>query len=94
MRVIGIDRIHEFMGKHTDSQEWLKAWLAEARSAEWRGPKDIKARYRKASILKDSKVIFDVKGNKYRMEIQVSYKNKVVVVKRIGTHGEYDRWDT
>jgi mRNA interferase HigB len=92
--VIGTDTIDEFMLKHTDSQEWLKAWLSEARSADWRGPSDIKARYKSASVLDNNKVIFNVKGNKYRMEIQVSYKNKVVVIKRIGTHGEYDRWDT
>ncbi len=94
MRVIGTDKIDEFIRKHTDSNGWLEAWLAEARSGEWQTPNDIKARYNSASILDDNRVIFNVKGNNYRMEIQVSYKNKVIAIKRLGTHAEYKRWDT
>lgn len=94
MRVIGTDKIDEFIRKHTDSKGWLEAWLAEARSGEWLTPNDIKTRYNSASILGENKVIFNVKGNNYRMEIQVSYKNKVIAIKRLGTHAEYKRWDT
>ena len=94
MRVIGVDKIDEFIGKHADSKGWLEAWLAEARSGEWQSPNEIKARHRSASILNDNRVIFKVKGNTYRMEVQVSYKNKVIAIKRVGTHAEYDRWDT
>jgi mRNA interferase HigB len=94
VRVIGTDKIGEFIRKHHDSEVWLKSWLAEARSSEWQGPNDIKERYKTASILDNNRVIFNVKGNNYRMEIQVSYKNKVVAIKRIGTHAEYDRWGT
>jgi len=93
LRVIGTDKIADFVHKHADSQNWLRAWLAEARSGEWRSHDDIKAKYRSASILANNTVIFNVKGNNYRMEIQVSYKNKALVIKRIGTHSEYDRWD-
>ena len=94
MRVIGTDKIDEFIRKHTDSKGWLEAWLAEARSGEWMTPNDIKTRYNSARILDENKVIFNVKGNNYRMEIQVSYKNKVIAIKRLGTHAEYNRWDT
>ena len=94
MRVIGTDKIDEFIQNHADSKGWLQAWLAEARSGEWQSPNEIKARYKSASILNDNGVIFKVKGNAYRMEVQVSYKNKVIVIKRLGTHAEYDRWDT
>lgn len=93
MRVIGIEKIDGFMRKHSDSKDWLEAWLAEARSAEWQTPNDIKGRYNSASILDDNRLIFNVKGNNYRMEVQVSYENKVVLVKRLGTHAEYDRWE-
>jgi len=93
MTVIGTDKIEEFMLMHADSASWFKAWLAEARNAEWKSPMDIKSRYRSVSILDSNRVIFNVKGNSYRMEIQVSYNNKVVAIKRIGTHAEYDRWD-
>lgn len=93
MTVIGTDKIEEFMRMHEDSTSWLKAWLAEARSANWKSPMDIKSRYRSASILDNNRVIFNVKGNSYRMEIQVSYNNGVVAINRLGTHAEYDRWD-
>ena len=94
MRVIRTDKMGEFIRKHADSKDWLKVWLAEARSGEWQSPNDIKSRYNSASILDDNRVIFDVRGNNYRMEVQVSYKNKIIVIKRLGTHAEYDRWDT
>lgn len=93
MRVVGTDKIYKFKQKHADSKDWLEAWLAEVRSAEWQSPSDIKARYNSASILDANRVVFNVKGNTYRMEIQISFKNKVVVVKRLGTHAEYDRWE-
>ena len=94
MRVIGTDKINKFMQKHADSKDWLKAWLAETRSGEWQSPNDIKTRYNSASFLSNNRVIFNVKGHNHRMEVQVSYKNKIVVIKRLGTHAEYDRWDT
>jgi len=94
MKVIGTNKIDEFIRKHTDSKNWLQAWLAETRSREWQSPVDVKLRYKSASILGDNRVIFDIKGNRYRMETQVSYKMKVVFIKRLGTHAEYSRWDT
>lgn len=94
MRVVGVKKIEEFIKKHSDSKGWLKAWLAEARTAEWQSPNGIKNQYSSASILNNNKVAFDVKGNKYRMEIQVSYRNKVIAIKRLGTHAEYNRWIT
>lgn len=93
MRIIGSEKIDKFIKKHVDSKNWLEAWLAEARSGEWQGPNDIKARHISASILDNNRVIFNVKGNAYRMEVQVSYKNKVIAIKRLGTHPEYDRWE-
>jgi mRNA interferase HigB len=93
VRVIGTGKIYEFILKHPDSDRWLKSWLSEAQSGKWQSPNDIKERYRSVSILDDNGVIFNVRGNKYRMEIQVSYKNQIVVIRRIGTHAEYDRWD-
>ena len=93
MRVIGTDKIDDFIRKHADSKSWLKAWLAEARCGEWQSPNDIKARFNSASMLENNRVIFNVKGNDYRMEVQVSYKNRVIVINRFGTHAEYERWD-
>lgn len=93
MRVIGTGKIDAFIGRHPDSKGWLETWLAEARSGEWQSPNDIKARFNSASILDDKRVIFNVRGNKYRMEVQVAYKSQAIAIKRLGTHAEYDRWD-
>ena len=93
MKVTGTNKIRDFVGKHTDSKNWLTAWLAEARTAEWKGPNDIRERYSSASFLEYNIVIFNVKGNSYRMEIQVSFTTQTVYVRRIGTHREYDRWE-
>ena len=94
MRIIGTDKIYDFIQKHADSKNWLEAWLAEAQSAKWQNPNDIKVRYNSASILEDNRVIFNVKGKKYRMEVQIAYKTEILVIKRLGTHAEYNRWDT
>lgn len=94
MRVAGTEKIYEFIRKHTDAAGWLTTWLAEVRNAHWNGPIDVKSRYRSASILDENRVIFNVCGNKYRMEVQVAWKNKALSIKRLGTHAEYDRWDT
>ena len=93
MKVIGTKKIDEFIRKHADSAGWLQAWLAEANSFDWQSPNDVKLRYSSASILDDNRVIFNVSGNKYRMEVQIAYKNKAIAIKRLGTHAEYDRWN-
>ncbi|MCH9046388.1 MAG: type II toxin-antitoxin system HigB family toxin [SAR324 cluster bacterium] len=92
MKVIGLGKVYKFMAIHTDAKKWLTAWVAEAKSANWTKPLDIKHRYSSASILADNCVIFNVKGHSYRMEIQVAYKTGHVFIKRLGTHAEYERW--
>ncbi|WP_394707997.1 type II toxin-antitoxin system HigB family toxin [uncultured Desulfosarcina sp.] len=93
MRIVGIQKIYKFIQKHTDSKDWLEAWIAESRNDDWNSPNDVKARYSTVSILDGNRLIFNVKGNNYRMEVQVSYNSKVVVIKRLGTHAEYERWN-
>ena len=66
--------------------------VREAKAAKWRTPADIKARYPAASCLANSRVVFNIKGNKYRLDTRIAYRTSVVIVKRIGTHAEYDRW--
>lgn len=70
----------------------VDAWVRETKAAGWRTPADIKARYPAASFLANSRVVFNIKGNKYRLDTRVAYQTSVVVVKRIGTHAEYSRW--
>ncbi len=90
MRVIAKKTLREFWERFPDSEDALKTWFAEAERAMWSTPGEIKAQYRSASILKDSRVVFSIFGNKYRLVAKISYKNGIVLIRFIGTHKEYD----
>ena len=92
MRVVGRLILERFVEAHVDVGSAVDAWLAEATFANWRTPADIKARYASASFLAGNGVVFNLKGNKYRLDTQVAYQTGVVLVRRIGTHAEYERW--
>jgi mRNA interferase HigB len=93
VRVVGRERLERFISIHSDAASAVEAWLREARSATWRTPADIKARYATASFLANNRVIFNIRGNIYRLDTQIAYLTQIVVIKRIGTHAEYDRWE-
>lgn len=92
MKVLGLMILDEFCKDHTDCAAQVVAWTAEAREAEWTTPNDVRARYANASFLPDNRVVFNIKGNSYRLDTKVYYERQVVIVKRIGTHAEYDKW--
>jgi mRNA interferase HigB len=92
MKVHGRLKLDEFLKTHGDVRTQVEAWLAEVKDAEWQSPSDIKRRYVHASFLGDRRVVFNLKGNKYRLDVNISYKNQTVVIIRIGTHAEYSRW--
>ncbi len=93
MKLIGKPVLHDFKAKHADSRSDLEALEAEIDEAQWNTPQELSARYPKASRLRNQLVVFDVCWNKYRVLTKVNYKNKTVLVLRIGTHKEYNRWD-
>ena len=95
MRVIALSTLRDFwsMPEFRDAEEPLKAWYAEASRAEWRQPADIKAQYANASILKGNRVVFNIKGNDYRLVSAIAYRMGIVYVKFVGTHAQYDRID-
>ena len=92
MRLVGRNKLEQFKRKHADVRAWISAWVAEVEDAEWRSPQDIKDRYASASVINRTVIIFNVKGNSYRLEVHVSYEAQVVVVIRWGTHAEYNSW--
>ncbi len=92
MKVVGKKVLFEFTGNHSDATEPVSAWIAEAEEACWKTPHDVKARYATASPLADNHVVFNIKGNKYRLETKIDYQRQIVLAKRIGTHAEYSRW--
>lgn len=91
MRVIGTGKIDDFCQRHKDACGQVKAWLSEAKDAAWKIPQDIKNRYANASFLHDNIVIFNIKGNHYRLVVKVTYSAQTVLIKWLGTHAEYDK---
>ena len=92
MRVHGLGILDDFMQRHAEAREQVKTWLYEIERAEWKGSQDIKERYPSASFLSNNRVVFNIKGNKYRIVVQVSYKHQIVLILMAGSHAEYDRW--
>ena len=95
MRVISVKRLREFWEKkgNGDSEQALRAWYAEAKDAEWLKPNDIKEKYHSASIVGNDRVVFNIKGNKYRLIVAIRFEFKIVYIRFIGTHKEYDEID-
>ena len=93
MRVIAVSTLRQFWERHPDAEQPLKAWHDEAVHASWLSPADIKTHYRSASVLKNRRVVFNIKGNSYRLVVSIAYKLQIVYVKFIGTHEEYDAID-
>ncbi len=90
MRVIAVSTLRSFWARHPDAEQPLKAWYAEASTATWAQPADIKAQYRSASVLKNRRVVFNIKGNDYRLIAAIAYQLQIVYVKFVGTHQQYD----
>jgi mRNA interferase HigB len=93
MRVIALRTLRDYWERHPDSRSSIQAWYADAKRADWRSPAEIKATYRNASILGDNRVVFNLKGNDYRLVVRIAYRFGVVYIRFIGTHGEYDQID-
>jgi mRNA interferase HigB len=93
MRVIAKKALVAFWTKHPDARGPLNQWWAEAKRAAWKGPNDIKERYASASIIGNSRVVFNIGGNKYRLVVVVLYKFGTLYIRFVGTHAEYDRID-
>ena len=91
--MIAVSTLRVFWERHPDAEQPLKAWYAEATSAVWTQPAEIKAQYRSASVLKNRRVVFNIKGNHYRLIVAIAYKLQIVYVKFVGTHQEYDAVD-
>ena len=93
MRVFNRSTVRAFTDAHADARQALFAWFAELERASWSGPDDIKTAYPSASFLARDRVVFNVKGDKYRVVVAVKYEFFSVYIRFIGTHAEYDKID-
>lgn len=93
MKVVGRSRLYDFCRRHEDVRAAVYAWLAEVEEASWRTPHELKARYGSASTVGKNRVVFNLRGNRYRLDVKVSFQLQEILVLRIGTHEEYDDWE-
>ncbi|MFC5050831.1 type II toxin-antitoxin system HigB family toxin [Rubritalea spongiae] len=92
MRIVGKPILEKFMKKHARARSPLSAWVQDAIDSEWLTPQDIKNRYNSADFLKDNKVVFNIGGNNFRLVVIVRYQNGIVMIDKVGTHAEYNKW--
>ena len=91
MRVIAKKILKEFWKKHPDCEQQLKSWYQEACNAEWKNSNEIKVEYPYTNILTDNRIVFNIKGNNYRLIVKINYKYQIIWIRFIGTHSEYDK---
>lgn len=90
MRIISKKRLREFWERHPDAEASLLAWYREVEHEDWDMPAKVKVKYGTASIVGGNRVVFNIKGNDYRLVVRINYQYRVVYVRFVGTHVEYD----
>lgn len=93
MDVVGREILEDLKRLHPDVQSQVNAWLLEAEEATWSTPQAVTKRYATANILSENRVIFNLKGNSYRLLVRIAYRLGKIIVLKAGTHAEYNRWD-
>jgi mRNA interferase HigB len=96
MRVIAVSTLKAFWAgkpEYQDAEEPAMAWYREAVKADWSTPNEVKQQFGTASVLKDGRVVFNIAGNKYRLVVWINYPYKVLYIRFIGTHRQYDQID-
>ena len=91
MRIISRKILKEFWEQHPDSQQQLQAWYEDVKKSTWKTSIDIKNVYRNVSFVANNRLVFNIKGNKYRLVVAIQYNYGIVYIRFIGTHQEYDK---
>jgi len=92
-RIFSKSTLREFWENHADSEQYLKTWYDTAMNANWKNPNDIKQTYANASILKENRVVFNIKGNSYRLIVKFNFEKQWAFIRFLGTHAAYDKID-
>ncbi len=93
MRILSRSTLRDFWEAHPDAEETLKTWYYEASRANWKSPVDVKSAHRNASILVNNRIVFNIKGSKYRLIVAIRYDVGIIFIRFVGTHAEYDKVD-
>jgi len=91
VRIISRKTLREFWDRHPEAQQALQAWYHDTKRAVWKTPADIKSVYRNASFVANNRVVFNIKGNDYRLVTAMQYQYRIVYIRFVGTHTEYDK---
>lgn len=91
MRIIALRTIKEFWLNHPETEQPLKSWFDEVKKADWENPNDVVSQFPNVRTIKNDRVVFKIKGNKYRLVAAVKYDFKIVYIRFIGTHSNYDK---
>jgi mRNA interferase HigB len=93
MRIIALKTLRTFWQRYPDAGEALRTWYHDVRDADWQTPGDIKRTYASVSFVGNNRVIFNIRGNKYRLIVAINYRFRIVYIRFIGTHQQYDAID-
>jgi mRNA interferase HigB len=91
VRIIAKSTLRAFWAAHPDAEEPLLAWYREVAKEDWSEPAQVKEKYRNASIVKGNRVVFNIKGNDYRLVVKINYPYRMLYLRFVGTHADYDR---
>ena len=92
-RIFAKSTLRAFWEKHPDSEQYLKTWYETAKSCNWKTPNDVKQNYAHVSILKDSRIVFNIKENTFRLIAKFNFEKQWIFIRFIGTHTEYNQID-
>jgi mRNA interferase HigB len=92
-RIIAKSTLRKFWEEHPETEQYLKTWYDTAISSGWKTPNEVKQTYATASILKNSRIVFNIKGNDFRLVVKFNFEKQWAFIRFIGTHSEYDKID-
>lgn len=95
MRIIKTGTLQDYCRepRYRSAQKALQAWIYEVKYSEWNNSAELKLKYKNASVISSKRVVFNIKGNEYRLIVDIEYKLKIVFIVWFGTHKEYDKID-
>ncbi len=93
LRVIAKKPLREFWLKHADCEQQLKSWYRETEKSNWNDINELKVEYPSASILKENRIVYNIKGNQYRLIVKINFEFQICWIRFIGTHAQYDKID-
>lgn len=92
-RIFSKSTLRDYWQKYSESEQYLKTWYDTAMNTDWKSPNEVKMTYANASVLKDSRIVFNIKGNSFRLVAKFNFEKQWIFIKFIGAHDEYDKID-